>query len=88
MERLPKKLKPNWEVSIDIPHNWDSSFEPQLVPKRSRIMVEIEDHVLSLYTHDMSTRDIESHIRELYGVEMNEATISHMTNRIVKHLEQ
>ena len=41
----------------------------------------------SLYTHGMSTRDIESHIRELYGVEMSEATISHITDRIVEHVE-
>ncbi len=51
-------------------------------------MAEIEDHVLSLYTHGMSMRDIESHIRELYGVEMSEATISHITDRIVEHVQQ
>ena len=76
------------EIPIEVPRDRDSSFEPQLVPKRSRIMAEIEDHVLSLYTHGMTTRDIESHIRELYGVEMSEATISHITDRIVEHIEQ
>jgi putative transposase len=35
----------------------------------------------------VSTRDIESHIRELYGVEMSEATVSHITDRIVEHVE-
>jgi transposase-like protein len=75
------------EVPIDVPRDRDGTFEPQLVPKRSRIMADIEDHVLSLYTHGMSTRDIESHVRELYGVEMSEATISHITDRIVEHVE-
>lgn len=36
----------------------------------------------------MTTRDIESHVRELYGVEMSEATISHITDRIIDHIEQ
>ncbi|MFN2457928.1 MAG: IS256 family transposase [Chitinophagaceae bacterium] len=84
-----KKVKSKLgEVTIEVPRDRDSSFEPQLVPKRSRIMAEIEDHVLSLYTHGMSTRDIESHVRELYGVEMSEATISHITDRIIDHIEQ
>jgi len=76
------------EISLDVPRDREGSFEPVIVPKRSRIMAEIEDHVLSLYTHGMSTRDIESHVRELYGVEMSEATISHITDRIVEHIEQ
>jgi transposase-like protein len=38
----------------------ESSFEPQVVPKRKRVMEEIEDHVLLLYSHGKSTRDIES----------------------------
>ena len=51
-------------------------------------MEDIEDHVLSLYSHGMSTRDIESHILELYGVELSEASISHITDRIIEHVEQ
>jgi len=51
-------------------------------------MAEIEDNVLSLYTHGMATRDIESHVRELYGVEVSEATISYITDRIIDHIEE
>lgn len=75
-------------IPIEVPRDRDGSFTPQLIPKRKRVMEEIEDHVLSLYTYGMSTRDIESHIRELYGVEMSEGTISHITDRIIDHIEQ
>ena len=75
-------------IALEVPRDRDGTFNPQVVPKRSRIMSDIEDHVLSLYTHGMTTRDIESHIREIYGVEMSEATISHITDRIVEHIEQ
>lgn len=84
-KRVKSKLG---ELSIEVPRDREASFEPQLIPKRSRVMAEIEDQVLSLYTHGMSTRDIESHVRELYGVDMSEATISHITDRIVEHIEQ
>lgn len=84
-----KKVKSNLgELSLEVPRDRDGSFEPQLVPKRSRVMSEIEDNVLSLYTHGMTVRDIENHVRELYGLEMSEATISHITDRIIEHIEQ
>jgi transposase-like protein len=76
------------EVDLEVPRDRDGTFEPQLIPKRKRVLEEIEDHVLSLYTYGMSTRDIESHVRELYGVEMSEATVSHITDRIIDHIEQ
>ena len=87
--KTSKRIKSKFgELPIEVPRDRDSSFQPQLIPKRSRIMAEIEDHVLSLYTHGMSMRDIESYVKELYGVEMSEATISHITDRIVEHIEQ
>ena len=76
------------ELTIEVPRDRDGSFEPQIVPKRKRILEEIEDHVLSLYTHGMSTRDIESAIKDLYGVDISEAHISHVTDRIIEHIEQ
>jgi putative transposase len=84
-----KKIKTKLgEVPIEVPRDRDGTFQPQLIPKRKRIMEEIEDQVLSLYTHGMSTRDIEDHLKELYGVEMSEATISHITDRIIEHIDQ
>ncbi|WP_084299418.1 transposase [Dyadobacter tibetensis] len=71
-----------------VPHDRDESFSPQVLPKRRRVMDDIDDHVLSLYTHGMSTRDIENHIKELYGVDMSEATISYITDRIIEHIDQ
>ena len=75
-------------TDIEVPRDREGSFEPHLVPKRKRVMDDIEDHVLSLYSHGLSTRDIESHIKELYGIDMSEATISHITDRIIEHIEQ
>jgi len=56
--------------SSEVPQDRDNSFEPQLIAKRKRVLEEIEDHVLTLYSHGMSTQDIESTIKDLYDVEM------------------
>lgn len=87
--KTSKKIKTKLgQISIEVPRDRDSSFEPQIVPKRKRIMEEIEDHVLTLYTHGMSTRDIESAIKDLYGISMSEAHISHVTDRLIEHIDQ
>jgi transposase-like protein len=75
-------------ITIEVPRDRESSFEPQVVPKRKRVMEEIEDHVLLLYSHGMSTRDIESAIKDIYGVAVSEAHISHITDRIIEHIDQ
>jgi transposase-like protein len=87
--KTSKKIKTKLgQISIEVPRDRDSSFEPLIVPTRKRIMEEIEDHVLTLYTHGMSTRDIESAIKDLYGVSMSEAHISHVTDRLIEHIDQ
>ena len=55
------------EVNIKVPRDRDGSFEPQLVPKRSKDVSGIENKVLSMYAKGMSQRDISSVIEDIYG---------------------
>lgn len=70
------------ELGIEVPRDRNSTFEPVLVPKRSRFVEGIEEVIISLYARGMSTRDIETQIRELYGVNVSDATISNVTSRV------
>ena len=74
-------------LEIEVPRDRQGSFEPVLVPKRKRVLDDIEDHILSLYTYGMSTRDIESHMKEIYGLTFSEASISNITDKIIDHIE-
>ena len=44
---------------------------------------EIEEKILSMYAQGMSTNDIDAHIREIYGVEVSDSTISRITDKII-----
>ena len=55
------------EVEIDVPRDRDASFEPQLIPKRTRDVSAIESKVLSMYAKGMSQRDISATIEDIYG---------------------
>lgn len=69
--------------SIDVPRDRESSFEPQLIPKRKRMIDHIEDVVISFYAKGMSTQDISTQINELYGVNVSSSTVSNITERVL-----
>jgi len=85
-----KKVKSDTlgDMVLTIPRDRNSSFEPQLIPKHQRMSAKIEETIIGMYSRGMSTRDIEEQIRELYGVEVSESTVSTVTNRIVDHIKE
>ena len=62
------------EVDIDVPRDRKGEFEPQLVKKQqTSLSGDIEKKILSMYAKGMTTRDIDAHIREIYGIEVQSA---------------
>lgn len=79
-----KKLNTSMgEVEIEAPRDRDGSFEPRIIPKRSKDVSGIEDKVLTMYAKGMSQRDIAETIEEIYGFEISHDTISNITDRII-----
>ena len=70
-------------IDLDIPRDRKGEFEPQIVKKNQTDISNIEDQVLSMYAKGMTTRDISSHLRDVYGVDASAEMISHMTDRIL-----
>jgi len=80
---INKKLKSeHGEINIRVPRDRTGDFEPQLVPKRSRITQGIENLVISLYAKGMSNSDIEDELKEIYGFNLSTSTISLITDKI------
>ena len=71
------------EIDLDIPRDRKGEFEPQIVRKNQTDISNIEDQVLSMYAKGMTTRDISSHLHDVYGVDASAEMISHMTDRIL-----
>lgn len=70
------------EVELETPRDRDGSFEPQLVKKRQSSVGNFGDKVVSLYARGMTTREIEEHLREMYGIEVSPQFISRATERM------
>lgn len=71
------------DLSVEVPRDRDSSFDPQVIPKRTRDVSGIEDKVLSMYAKGMSQRDIADTIEDIYGFEISHDTISSITDRVI-----
>src|SRR5215217_5147565 len=55
-------------VTVALPRDRDASFEPRIVPKHARSFDGFDEQILALYAGGMTTREIQRHLRELYGV--------------------
>ncbi|HET7050133.1 MAG TPA: IS256 family transposase [Solirubrobacteraceae bacterium] len=75
-------------VRVDTPRDRDGSFEPKLVRKRQRRFEGFDEKILALYSRGMSTRDIEAHLRELYGVSVGRDLISRVTDAVMDDVRE
>lgn len=72
------------EMNLAIPRDRKGSFDPQIVKKQQTTLTgDIEDKIISMYAKGMTTADIESHIRDIYGIEVSDSTISRVTDKIL-----
>lgn len=69
-------------VRVELPRDREGSFEPRIVPKHARSFDGFDEQILALYAGGMTTRDIQRHLRELYGVEVSEGLVSEVTGSI------
>ena len=77
----------NGPVEMRVPRDRNSSFEPRIVPKHARRVGNIEDMILSLYSRGMTTRDIEAHLLEIYGINASRELISNVTDVVVDEIK-
>jgi hypothetical protein len=74
-------------VQVRMPRDRNGSFEPQAVPKHRRRLEGFDDKVLALYARGMSTRDIQGHLRELYGTDVSADLISRVTDAVLDEVK-
>lgn len=71
------------ETEISVPRDRNGSFEPQVLEKRQSRSEDLEHRILAMYAKGMSNRDIEDHLRDIYGVDASASLISRITDKIL-----
>ena len=70
------------EAQIQVPRDRNSTFEPEIVKKHERRLPLFNDQIISLYSRGMTTRDIQSHLKEIYDVDVSAELISNVTDAV------
>ncbi|QCT04350.1 mutator family transposase [Paenibacillus algicola] len=71
------------EQQILVPRDREGEFEPLVVKKHQSNVTGIEDQIIALYAKGISTREIQDHLQQLYGLDVSPTFISNVTNKII-----
>lgn len=73
---------------LETPRDRSGDFEPQLVKKnQTKLTDEIDNKIISLYSHGMSYRDIKTHIGDMYGLALSDGAITNITDQLIPQLK-
>ena len=77
------------KVDITTPRDRNGTFEPEILPKRSSTLgVDLDKQIIALYARGSSYSDISDHLMEIYGLDVSEATISRITDKVVPLIQE
>src|SRR5437588_2716334 len=71
------------ELELETPRDRQASFDPKIVAKGQTRWTGFDDKIISMYARGMTTRDIQGHLEELYGVEVSPTLISNVTDAVL-----
>jgi len=75
------------EMTIKVPRDRNGSFEPKIVEKHQTRFEGFDAKILSMYALGMTVRDIQGHLKDMYGVEVSAALISEVTDSVLEEVK-
>src|SRR5512140_2530107 len=76
------------EIEVEIPRDRNGDFEPQLIRKGQRRLPSFDEKVIALYARGMTTREIQGHLEEIYGIEVSPSLISNVTDAVIEDVRE
>lgn len=76
------------ELSLDTPRDRQGTFEPQLVKKGQSDITDFDEKIISMYAKGMTTRDIQEHVKDFYGVDISPTFVSNVTDKVLDLVAQ
>ncbi len=70
-------------MAVEIPHDREGTFEPQLIPKHARRLAGFDGKVLALYARGLTVRAIQTFVAEIYSIEVSPDLIAEVTDAVL-----
>lgn len=84
-----KKVRSDYgDLDLQIPRDRNSEFDPVVVPKNQRDISGIEDQIISMYAKGMTVRDIQDHLKNIYGMDASPTLISNITDKLLPVIKE
>lgn len=82
-----KKVKGDFgEIDLTVPRDRNATFEPAIIPKGESRFKGFDDKIISMYAKGMTTRDIQAHLQDMYGVEVSPTLVSQVTEAVTEEV--
>jgi putative transposase len=76
------------KLALEVPRDRLSTFDPQLIAKYQRRLPGFDEKIVSMYARGMSTREIQGHLRELYGLDVSPDLVSAVTDAVLDEVAE
>jgi putative transposase len=76
------------KLALEIPRDRLSTFDPQLIAKYQRRFPGFDDKIISMYARGMTIREVQGHLRELYGIDVSPDLISAVTDAVLEEVSE
>jgi len=82
-----KKVKGDFgEIDVTVPRDRNATFDPAIIPKGESRFKGFDDKIISMYARGMTTRDIQTHLEEIYGVNVSPTLVSQVTDAVTEEV--
>jgi putative transposase len=75
-------------ISVEIPRDRNGKYSPIVIGKHQRTLGDLEEKIISMYAKGMTTRDIQEHVEEIYGLQISPTAVSNITDNIIGHIHE
>ncbi len=76
------------ELELETPRDRQGTFESKIIGKRQTLWAGFDEKILSMYARGMTTREIQGHLQEIYGIEVSPASIANATEGVIEEFKQ
>jgi transposase-like protein len=76
------------KTELRVPRDRNGEFEPKIITKYQNKTDGIEHKIIAMYAKGMSTRDIEDHMRDIYGIDASPSLISRITDKVLPDIAE
>jgi putative transposase len=81
-------LTESGRIALEVPRDRLSTFDPQLIAKYQRRFPGFDEKIISMYARGMSTREIQGHLREFYGIDVSPDLVSAVTDAVLEEVTE